>query len=141
MRKFSMKATVVGVAIALAAVTAVFVEPAAAFGGFHGGGFHGGGFHGGGWGHHGPWGFGHRGWGWAGYRGYGGYYGGCVLKRYYDEDGEVVVSRSAIEVLRRGGNKAGNGRFNASRPAYSQASPCALSLIACVFVHRFPAIA
>jgi hypothetical protein len=41
-------------------------------------------------GHHGPWGFGHR-WDWAGYG--GGYYGGCILKRYYDEDGEVTVSK------------------------------------------------
>jgi uncharacterized membrane protein len=92
MRKFSMKATAIGVAVAMATFTAVSVEPAAAFGGggFHGGGFHGGGFHGGGWGHHGPWGFGHR-WGWAGYG--GGYYGGCILKRYYDEDGEVTVSK------------------------------------------------
>lgn len=96
MRKFSMKASVIGAVVAMAALTAVSVEPAAAFGGggFHGGGFGGGGFHGGGfhggWGHHG-WGFGHHGWGWAGYGGY--YNGGCVLKRYYDEDGDVTVSR------------------------------------------------
>lgn len=101
MRKFSMKASVIGAVVAMAALTAVSVEPAAAFGGggfhgggfggggFGGGGFHGGGFHGG-WGHHG-WGFGHHGWGWAGYGGY--YNGGCVLKRYYDEDGDVTVSR------------------------------------------------
>ena len=98
MRKFSMKATTVGVVVATTAITAVSVEPAAAFGGggFHGDGCHGGGFHSGGWGHHGPWGFGHRGYGSAGY---GGYYGGCVLKRHYDEEGEVTVSRSATEAL------------------------------------------
>jgi hypothetical protein len=85
MRKFSMKATALGVAVAMAAVTAVSVEPAAAFGGFPGGGFHGG------WGHHG-WGWGHHGWGWGGGY-YGEYAGGCYFKRYVDEDGEVVTRR------------------------------------------------
>jgi hypothetical protein len=94
MNKFSNKLTAIGVALALATGAAVSVTPAAAFGfgggfGGHGGfgGFHGGfgGFHGG-WGHHG-------GWGWAGYGGYGGYYGSCVLKRYVDDYGEVIVSK------------------------------------------------
>jgi hypothetical protein len=89
MRKFSKKATALGVAVAMAAVTAVSVEPAAAFGWFHGGGFHGGGFHGGGF--HGA-GWGHHGWGWGGGY-YGGYAGGCYLRQYVDEYGEVVVGR------------------------------------------------
>jgi hypothetical protein len=94
MRKFSKKATALGVAVAMAAVTAVSVEPAAAFGGFHGGGFHGGwghggwglggGFHGAGWGHHG--------WGWGGGY-YGGYDGGCYLRQHVDEDGGVLLRR------------------------------------------------
>jgi hypothetical protein len=91
MRKFSVKAAAFGVGVAIAAVTAFSVEPAAAFPKFPGpgGGWK---FPGGGWGKWGP----HPHWGWAGYGGgyyAGGYYGGCYLKRFYDEDGDVVVRR------------------------------------------------
>jgi hypothetical protein len=94
MRKFSMKAAALGVAVAMAGVTAVSVEPASAWPiKFPGPGK----FPDGGWGYKGPWGFVHHGhWGWAGYGGGydgGGDYGGCILKRYYDEYGDVVVRR------------------------------------------------
>ncbi|GEP06268.1 sulfur globule protein precursor [Methylobacterium oxalidis] len=49
--------------------------------------------------HHGHWGhghFGHRHWGWGGPRLVGfmpAYYGACRVKRFIDEDGDLVVRR------------------------------------------------
>ncbi|MER2266578.1 hypothetical protein [Methylobacterium oxalidis] len=68
---------------------AIAATPASA-GGFH----HHHGHH-----HHGHWGhghFGHRHWGWGGPRLVGfvpSYYGACRVKRFIDEDGDLVVRR------------------------------------------------
>jgi hypothetical protein len=76
---------------ALIGAAALAPAPALAWGGHggHGGG-HGG--HGGGFGHGGHWGHG----GGFGYRRIGFYgvgYGGCVVRRFITEDGELIVRR------------------------------------------------
>lgn len=83
MAKFSAKAISAGLIIAALSAISFSATPAAAFGHGHGG--FGPGLGHGHWGHHG-WGFG---WPWFA----GGYYGGCYLKRFVDEDGDIVVRK------------------------------------------------
>src|SRR5215207_6698095 len=94
MKMFTKKLSIGLIAVALGSTIVGAASPAMAKGG-HGGGWghrgggwgHGWGHRGGGWGHGHGWG--HRGGGWSyGYGGYipadyyGGYYGGCYLKKY-----------------------------------------------------------
>ncbi|MCW2286788.1 hypothetical protein M2323_004570 [Rhodoblastus acidophilus] len=88
----NLRNIVLAAGLSLFAAGAVLSPTGALAWGPHGGGHWGG--HGG-WGHHGGWhhgGWGHR-WGYGPRFVYGGVYGGCFLKRYVNDWGEIVVRR------------------------------------------------
>ncbi|HEV7439553.1 MAG TPA: hypothetical protein VGN94_07995 [Methylobacterium sp.] len=95
----SVRFLAAALAVGAAALGATEASARGGFGGFHGGGFHGGGFGGGGRGfggfghhHHGGWG---RQFGW-GPRFVGvvpAYYGACTVRRFINEDGDMVVRK------------------------------------------------
>jgi hypothetical protein len=93
MRAINIKSALIAATLAVGAFTATSIATTTSAQA-HGFGIHfGGGFgHGFGWGHH----WGHRfGWGGPYFGGYGGddYEGGCVIRRFVDEDGDVVVRK------------------------------------------------
>jgi len=80
MKMFTKKLSIGLLAVTLGSALIGAAGPAMAKGG-----------HGGGWGHRGGWGYGFGGYTPAYY--YGGYYGGCYLKKYVTYYGGVVFKR------------------------------------------------
>ena len=93
--RLASRAAIVALALSAALGGTMLAPATASAKGWHGGFKH----HGGHWGH-GHWGHGHWGYGGWGYRrvgfyaaGYPADYGGCVVRRFIDVDGDLVVRR------------------------------------------------